>query len=244
MAPLLTKAEYERRDLFDITPGEHHIRDLIHEEQRYDNRTSDLVTGCLLLGVHVKAITKVEACWYAVPFTIGARLRVSTYVHEGHAFVGPDGFPMIIHGRTFHGDGPPGPASAYNFDNMADAPNYTTWLATTLYCGKTLVDNDWALQGISPPKRKANGERISAEGLTPSRRRREESLWQPGLAKRRRGTAGASSRRTILPSDEDPDDEADAEGNSGHGAAEGNPGHSSTVSTAEDSDVSASPPPY
>ena len=162
MAPLLTKAEYARRTFFDVAPSSIHIKDLIHKETRYNDRTSDLVTGMLLLAVYLKVITKVEASWYAAPFTIGARLRVSVYQHEGNAFLGPDGQPMSIAGQLFHGSGGPTLPSQYTFETMRDAPNFQQWLDQTLYRGTTSDDSDSARRGEVPPKRKVNGARVDA----------------------------------------------------------------------------------
>jgi hypothetical protein len=165
MAPLLKKEEYGRRAFFAIQPNSTHILDLIHEETRYNDRTSDLITGMLLLAVHKKIITKVEASWYAVPFTIGAKLRVSVYKHEGNPFLGPDGLPMVIGRQTFYGASPFAPASQYTFDNMETAPNFAQWLSQTLYRSTNKDDSDMSRNNVQPPKRKADGSRVSAVTL-------------------------------------------------------------------------------
>lgn len=186
MAPLLKKEEYSKRSLFDIDPSSMHIHDLIHQEGCYNHRTSDLITGMLLLAVHEKVITKVEACWFAVPFTIGAKLRTSVYKHEGNPFLGPDGYPMLIAGTPFGGrdyvaqssgdgesDGPARPdrLSAYNFKTMRQAENFDEWLAKTLFRGTHRGDSDFARNHAQPPKRRVNGARADAPdptALTPS----------------------------------------------------------------------------
>ena len=197
MAPLLTKAEYTNRPFFDIAPSSMHIRDLIHEETHYDDRTSDLITGMLLLAVHEKIITKVEACWFAVPFTIGAKLRTSVYQHEGNPFLGPDGRPMSIVGKFFHGSGGPAQNSQYTFDTMKNAPNFDRWLAQTLFRSTNKDDSDFSRNNQTPPKRKMNGARISTPGsaaLGPSFSAGPSSSAVPATSSsRKRARSGKSS---------------------------------------------------
>lgn len=140
-----------------------HIRDLIHEESHYAHRTSDLVTGMLLLAVHEGVISKVEACWYAVPFTIGANLRVSVYQHEGNPFVGPDGLPMYVVNSLFGGTRNfLGPGSQYTFHNMRRAENFDEWLSLTLFRGSHKGDSDFDRSNLLPPGRFRDGRRKDA----------------------------------------------------------------------------------
>lgn len=162
MAPLLTKAMYAACDLFDITPSGMHIRDLIHAEEHYQHRTSDLVTGMLLLAVKERVISKVEASWFAVPFIIHAKLRSSVYKHEGAPFLGPDGGILIINGKPFTGASAGiVPTSIYTLDTVIVAPNYEAWLANVLFRGSSAQDSDFGRSNAVPPKRYANGVRVS-----------------------------------------------------------------------------------
>ena len=183
MAPLLKKEEYGKRSLYDIDPSSMHIHDLIHQEGCYSHRTSDMITGMLLLAVHEKIITKVEACWFAVPFTIGAKLRTSVYKHEGNPFLGPDGYPMLIAGTPFSGRGyvaqssdddgesdghaRPDRPSAYNFETMRQAENFDEWLAKTLFRGTHKDDSDFDRHNLLPPSRFRDGRRKDAPAPPP-----------------------------------------------------------------------------
>jgi hypothetical protein len=66
MAPLLTKKMYGERQLFNPAPSFLHIKDLVQAEEAYLRRTSDLITGMLLLGCKIGATTKVEASYSQV----------------------------------------------------------------------------------------------------------------------------------------------------------------------------------
>lgn len=167
MAPLLKKADYAQRAFFDVAPSSIHIHDLIHEESHFADRTSDLVTGMLLLGVKARVITKVEASWYAVPFTIGAKLRTSVYRHEGNPLLGPDGGFITIKQHGFKGNNTAGlRASQYSLDDVDEAPGYEKWLSDVLFYGKTVDDSNLATSGEPIPKRKADGSRVPAHTNT------------------------------------------------------------------------------
>jgi hypothetical protein len=167
MAPLLTKKMYGERALFDPAPGTIHIKDLIQEESHYLDRTSDFVTGSLMLASHLGKISKVEACYFQVPFTIGVKLRTSTYKHEGHPFVGPDGGAMHIGDRVFGGSQGLA-AGAYSLLNVSTAPNYDTWLASSLFRSTTEIDSDLHRAAQQAPKRRKDGTRTQASASTSS----------------------------------------------------------------------------
>jgi hypothetical protein len=129
---------------------------MIHSAANHQDRTSDLVTGTLLLAVQENLITKVEASWFAVPFVLGAKLRKSTYRHEGNAFLGPDGLAIMIAGDAFGGAAKT-PGGAYTLDNLITAPNYDAWFNTVMFRGSAKDEHDFTRGSIAIPKRRKDG---------------------------------------------------------------------------------------
>lgn len=156
MTPLLKKAAYAARPLFDPAPSTIHIYDLIHMDHHYTDRTSDYVTGMLMLAAKAGIVTKVEACYFQVPFTIGVKLRKSLYQHEGQPFLGPDDTAVQIGDRIF-GGGSQAPGGAYTLDNVHADPGYDAWLAQVLFRGTTKEDSDFHRSGTVAPKRHKDG---------------------------------------------------------------------------------------
>lgn len=157
MPPVVSKKSYELRPLFDPPHGTIHIRDMIQFDQRYEHRTSDLVTGMLLLGVRVNAIQKTQACYFKVTLLPHVKLRTAVYQHDGNAFTGPDGLAMVIDGEVFGGFAGL-KAGLYTLDNVDTAPNYVQWVSETLYRGGSIDDTDYSRRGDVPPKRRSTGK--------------------------------------------------------------------------------------
>jgi hypothetical protein len=182
MTPLLKKHDYQSRPLLNPAPGSMHIIDLIHSEQHYTSRTSDHVTGLLILASNMNKIAKVQACWFQVPFTIGVKLRKSLYKHEGHACLGPDGKAMRLGNRVF-GAGDKLEAGAYSLTDIKGlkrARNFDTWLQGMLWRGEQegSAKSDFALAGTEPPRRDKDGAIVpgpSASVEQSSRKRRSSS---------------------------------------------------------------------
>lgn len=159
-----------------------HIIDLIHSEQHYTSRTSDHVTGLLILASNMTKISKVQACWFQVPFTIGVKLRTSLYEHKGHACLGPDGKAMRLGNSTF-GGGDKVEAGAYSLtdiEGLERAPNFDTWLQGMLWRGEEeeSAKSDFALAGAEPPRRNKDGAIVPkppASVKQNSRKRRSSS---------------------------------------------------------------------
>ncbi|KIN02553.1 hypothetical protein OIDMADRAFT_27069 [Oidiodendron maius Zn] len=143
MPPVVTKRSYELHPLFDPAYGSLHIRDIVQYDQRYKNRTSDLVTGMLLLGMKVNTIQKTQAYYFKVTLLPHVKLRTAVYQHDGNAFTSPDGMAMVINREVFSGFAGL-KAGAYTLDTVDTTPNYTQWVADTLYRGGSIDDTDYA----------------------------------------------------------------------------------------------------
>ena len=161
MTPTLKKADYSARLLFDPAPSTIHVRDLIHMESHYTDRTSDYVTGMLLLASKIGIVNKTQACYFQVLFTIGVNLRKSLYQHEGHPFLGPDNLAIQIGGRVFGGS-VNARAGFYSLDNVHTAHGYDAWVSRVLYRNSFLGDTDFFRNGIIPPKRRKDRTIITA----------------------------------------------------------------------------------
>jgi hypothetical protein len=156
MAPVVCKSTYLQHPLFDPQGGVLHIKDIVQMDDKYLHRTSDLVTGMLLLGANVGAITKTQACYFKVTFLPHLRLRTSVYQHHGEAFIGPDGGAVTIDDVVF-GGGEQLAAGKYTLDTVHQDPDYDEWLSCILYRGKTDRDANYIRNGEEPPKRDNNG---------------------------------------------------------------------------------------
>lgn len=197
MTPLLKKAEYRARPLFDPAPGSAHILDLIHRDTHYTSRTSDHVTGMLVVASFLGYITKVQACWFQVPFTVGVNLRKSLYEHEGSPFLGPDGLAFSWSDRAFGGAGGVA-AGAYNLGNMKNAPNFQKWVNDTLFRGTTLEDSDFHRGNLDTPRRNKSGTIIT--GGRPFSPGSESSLTDtPSLVTSQAGSESSSRKRAGRP---------------------------------------------
>jgi hypothetical protein len=105
MAPTLCREGYRSRPLYSPPPSSIHIIDLIHSDAHHQHRTSDLVTGMLLVALQEGFITRAQAAWFTVPINQDRWLRTSTYENDGHPFVGPDGLAIWLdaNGPTVNG---------------------------------------------------------------------------------------------------------------------------------------------
>jgi hypothetical protein len=131
MAPVVTKATYPGLGLFDLKTGEMHIRDVVQMEDRYLDRTSDMVRGMLLLCTKVRAVTKTQNCYFRVTFLPHVKLRESVYQSSGEPFVGPDGLVMTFKGFVIGGSDHlrAGQYSFDDFDALKQAPDFEDGVA-------------------------------------------------------------------------------------------------------------------
>ena len=156
MAPLVTKSSYSQQPIFNPQGGIFHIKDIVQMSDKYLHRTSDLVTGCLMLGAKIGAITKTQACYFRLTFLPHLKLR-SLYLHQGEPFIGPDGLAVTIDGVVFGGEEQM-QAGRYTLDTVDQDGEYVEWLETLLYRGTSKNDCNYMRRGEGPPKRDNKGK--------------------------------------------------------------------------------------
>ncbi|KAH8816096.1 hypothetical protein F5884DRAFT_208324 [Xylogone sp. PMI_703] len=128
MSARVGRAARNPRPLYDPLPGKFNLMRLLSPRfvlNHFRYRLSDHVVGMLQLAIVTEEITKREADMFVGVFRRGARIRKSR-VHEGHAFLAPDGTAMTMFGECYGGSDHVA-AGPWNLDNVSEHPGYEAW---------------------------------------------------------------------------------------------------------------------
>lgn len=153
--------------LYDPAPATVHVADMHRNHILHAYRLSDHAFGMLWYGLVESSITQTDVCDFHMAFLSNLRIRPGR-VHEGRAFLGPDGLAVVIRNEAYNGGDVTVAASPLSGAAILIHPNYQAWVSALLFRSGAREDSDYHRRIIAGHLVAAPAAAVTAPAPTPT----------------------------------------------------------------------------